>query len=100
MEYSEFVPYVGLLVGVLGRVIVPWLIKRLQEPNGLNWDWKKAWAQLLTGLLSFLALLAANPQLPTLTWTQALGLGLASAAAGWGFADAGREVKKVARPEG
>lgn len=95
MDFVELAPYIGLALGVLGRVIIPWLILVLTEEPPPVWNWRKVTAQLLTGTLAFIGLVAANPQLPTLTWQQALALALASAAAGWGFADMGREVKKA-----
>lgn len=99
MDTVDYVPYVGLLVGVLGRVVIPWLIAILDSDGPVPWEWRKAGAQILVGGLAFLGLVAANPQLPDLNWQQALALGLATAASGWGFADMGREVKKAATPE-
>lgn len=95
MEFADFVPYIGLAVGVIGRVIIPWLVVKFEEDPPPEWEWRKASAQILTGFLAFLALVAANPQLPTLAWQQALAIGLGSAMAGWGVADMGRETRKA-----
>ncbi len=95
MEFTDLVPYIGLALGVIGRVIVPWLVVKLNEDPPPEWDWRKANAQALTGFLAFLVLVAANPQLPDLAWQQALAIGLGSAMAGWGVSDMGREAKKV-----
>ena len=94
---EQFVPYIGLAVGVVARVILPWLIKRLESPS--PWDWNKAAGQLVAGVLAFITLLAANPTIGEMTWQGALAIGVAAAAGGWGAADIGRTVKKVREKE-
>lgn len=87
-------PYIGLVLGVAGRVFIPWYVERIRSGE-IEWDSSKAMAQLATGALMFLALLAANPDLTDLGWQAALAIGLGSALTGWGVSDIGREVKKA-----
>lgn len=87
-------PYLGLLIGVAGRVLIPWYVARLQRGE-IPWDTNKAKAQLLTGALAFLALLAANPDLSEVGLQGSLAIGLGTAITGWGLSDMGRESKKA-----
>lgn len=92
-NFAPFIPYIGLAIGVFARVILPWWRVRLEE--GGKWDWNMAIGQIIAGVGAFIMLLAANPDLPTMDWRSALGIGLASALGGWGAADIGRTTKKT-----
>lgn len=92
MMDGEMVIYLGAFVGVVARILIPWLMVWLDE--GSKWDWRKAAGQMLSSAGVFLVLVAVNPDLPTLSWQQALALGLSSAAGGWGVADVGRTAQK------
>lgn len=89
-----WMPYAGLALGVIGRVIIPWLIEKLADDT-ITWNWRIVAPQLLTGALAFLGLVAANPALGQMPWPAALALGLGSAAAGWGVASIGRTTQKA-----
>lgn len=99
MDFTELAPYAGLIIGVLGRVVIPWLIMRGNEEPPTPWEWRKVNAQLLAGALALLGLIAAEPNLPNFTFQQALAVGLSAALAGWGVADVGRETKKAVVPQ-
>ena len=93
---GEIVIYAGALVGVLARIVLPWLMIWLRD--GEKWNWRMAAGQLVSSAAAFIALLAANPDLPSFTWQEALAVGLASAAGGWGVADMGRTAQKSREP--
>ena len=90
---ENLIPYIGLAVGVLARSVLPWLQLKLEE--GAKWDWSKAIGQVIAGAGAFIALLAANPNLPDMSWQSAIAIGLTAAIGGWGAADIGRTAKKA-----
>lgn len=95
MEWTQLTPYLGLLLGVMGRILLPWLMTQLE--GDAPWDWRKAAGQVVAGLSALLVLVALNPDLPTLTLQQALAVGLLSSLGGWGVADIGRTAQKAKR---
>ena len=84
-------PWVFLLIGLLGRVFIPWLVVRQQDPENAQWAWKYVWPQALSFVILFLMLplliadLEAVSQIPfQAAWLM-----------GWGAGDIGRKSYKV-----
>lgn len=82
---------ISLFVGVLGRVFIPWLAKRQQDPENAQWSWQYVWPQLLSfGLIVLLLpLVVDNLESIALLEPQAAWL------LGWGAADIGRTTYKA-----
>ena len=91
MEFSQFLPWISLLVGLLGRVFVPWLAVRQQDPENAKWSWKFVWPQLLSFAILFLLLplLVADLEMIIDIPVQAAWL------LGWGAGDIGRKTYKA-----
>ena len=91
-----YLSWIFLLVGLLGRVFIPWLAVRQQDPENAQWAWPYVWPQLLSFGILFLLLpllvadLEAVSQIPY----QAAWL------VGWGAGDIGRKSYKVLASEG
>ena len=45
MEFSQFLPWISLLVGLAGRVFIPWLAIRQQDPENAAWSWPPDWVR-------------------------------------------------------
>jgi len=91
-ELVEVLPYFLFILGVFGRVFLPWLNARRSNPD-LPWSWRMIWPQLVTGLI---VLIVA----PLITGLEALGSlkPVAAYLSGWAAADVGREIDKFLRP--
>ncbi len=91
MDTSLYLGWVGLGLGVISRIFIPWLNARRVNPDEANWSWRFVWPQLIAVLIVFLGLPLA------LSSVGAVGE-LAFAAAwliGWAVADVGRFVDKA-----
>jgi hypothetical protein len=93
LNIDQALPYTLFALGVLSRIFVPWLVARKQDPT-LSWSWRYIWPQLVTSVIVGLVLpliidlaAVANMSLP------------AAYIAGWGAADVGRTLDKVALPQ-
>jgi len=88
---ENILPWVFLFIGLLGRVFIPWLSVRQQDPENAKWSWKYVWPQLLSFAILFLLLpllisdLEAVSDIPF----QAAWL------LGWGAGDVGRKTYKA-----
>lgn len=93
MNLSPAVPYLIFALGVLCRIFVPWLVERKKNPD-LSWSWRFIWPQLVTAVLVAMVL----PIIVDLAAVASLDLPAAHLA-GWGAADVGRTVDKLALPQ-
>ena len=44
---NTFIPWILLFLGVVSRIVVPWLIARRDNPD-LPWKWLYIWPQLIS----------------------------------------------------
>ena len=86
----EILAWISLVIGMLGRVFIPWLVAR-QGDTSLPWEWKFVWPQMLSFLLVILVVPLVIPDLDAIT-----SLGPQAAwLVGWGAADVGRQTYKA-----
>ena len=78
-----------LSLGVIARVVVPWLVARANDPENpeLGWDWKYVWPQLITVIVNLIILPITVPDFTALEGASFQILFLA----GWGASDLGAE---------
>lgn len=93
MEIVPILPYFLFALGVLSRIFVPWLIARKRDPS-LSWSWRFIWPQLVMAAVIGLVL----PLFVDLASVAGMSLP-AAYIAGWGAADVGRTLDKVALPQ-
>lgn len=88
MDASLYLGWVGLGLGVISRIFIPWLNARRVNPDEANWSWRFVWPQLIAVVIVILGL--------PLLLSNVEGIGqLAFAPAyliGWAVADVGRFV--------
>lgn len=88
MDTSLYLGWVGLGLGVISRIFIPWLNARRVNPDEANWSWRYVWPQLIAVVIVILGL--------PLLLSNVEGIGqLAFAPAyliGWAVADVGRFV--------
>lgn len=91
MDISLYLGWVGLLLGVLSRIFIPWLNARRLNPEKADFSWPFVWPQLAAVVIVALGLPLV------ITNIEAVGqLALTSAyLIGWGAADVGRFVDKA-----
>lgn len=92
MDFTSLSPFLAFAAGVLSRVFVPWLVARKQDPS-LSWSWRFIWPQFVTAAVVGLVL----PLIVDLASVAGMSLP-AAYIAGWGAADVGRTVDKLALP--
>jgi len=85
----------SLFVGLIARILVPWLAKRRADPANAKWSWKFVWPQLLSfGIIIILIpLLVGDLNAIANMPYQAAWL------VGWGAADIGRKTWKAMASE-
>lgn len=93
-ELPVWAIYVAFLVGVVGRVAVPYLLKWFTEKSRPAWDWRYLGGQLVGAFIALIPMIVAENFLSTLG---AMSL-LPAFGYGWFAADLGREGDKVVRP--
>jgi hypothetical protein len=93
LNIVQALPYALFALGVLSRIFVPWLVARKQDPT-LSWSWRYIWPQLVTAVIIGLVL----PLFVDLAAVATMALP-AAYIAGWGAADVGRTLDKVALPQ-
>lgn len=92
MDITPFLGWIGLGLGVISRIFVPWLQARRQNPEEAQWSWRYIWPQIagVTIVALLLPLVISD-----LTAIGGMAFG-AAYVVGWGAADMGRFVDKVA----
>ena len=88
MDTSLYLGWIGLGLGVISRIFIPWLNARRVNPETAQWSWRFVWPQLAAVVIVALGL--------PLVLSNVDGVGqLAFAPAylvGWAVADVGRFV--------
>lgn len=91
MEEVIFSGWVGLGLGVLSRVFVPWLNARRANPDEAKWSWRFVWPQIIAVAIVLLLL-------PLLLGTSLESVGdmtfVSAYLSGYAVADIGRLVDK------
>jgi hypothetical protein len=88
-ELAEFWPYIAYAVGVVLRIVLPYLQERID--TGAAFDWRFVVGQLVGAVIGLVPLLGGASFLAELG---AMSVAVALAA-GWGFADGGRTGQKA-----
>ena len=83
--------WVGLGLGLVSRIFVPWLNERRLNPDNAKWSWRYVWPQLIGVVVVVLLLPLVLSNLETIG---ELTFGVAYVA-GWGAADIGRVADKL-----
>lgn len=89
-EWQEFLPYVFYVLGVAGRVVLPYLKARLDADEPFGFDWRYVAGQLVTAVIVLIPLLGSQEYLAQLGGLSYLGTLLV----GWGASDVGRLGQK------
>jgi hypothetical protein len=83
-------PWFLLILGIIARILVPWLIARREDPT-LPWSWHYVWPQLV----SFVVIVLMLPLMVSdLAQVSHLELQFAFLV-GWGAADVGNTGRKL-----
>ena len=43
-----FIGWIGLALGVISRIFVPWLAARRNNPEGADWSWRYLWPPIIS----------------------------------------------------
>ncbi len=78
----------GFVLGVLARVMVPWLVKRYRNPDNAKWSWRYVWPQAL----GFFILLLVTPLVANDVEAVNTMKPVMAYLAGWGVADLGKTL--------
>lgn len=85
------VGYVFMVLGVISRMLIPWLVEIYKAQNGWDWKWKYLRGQLVSTAIVFIGLplligdvSAVNEMAWQLAWL-----------AGYGTAEVGRFIDKA-----
>ena len=88
--FEQVLPYFLFVLGVAGRVFVPYAVRFLEDES--RFDWRYVVAQIVTAFVALLPMVAADVA-SFLANVGALGV-LAAVVYGWFSADLGREIQK------
>lgn len=84
----QYLGWVGLGLGVISRIFIPWLNVRRVNPDEADWSWRYVWPQLIAVVIVALGLplvLSSVESIGQLAFTPAWLIG-------WAVADVGRFV--------
>lgn len=87
-------PYVAYGLGFFGRILIPYLLEKLRQPEPIQFDWMYVRGQLAGALITLIPTLFGSE---LLTQIGALGWAAAFALAYFG-ADIGRGIQKIRTP--
>lgn len=93
--FLSLAPWMALALGLIARVFVPWLAKRLETPQEAKWQWKYVWPQVVAvGLLLLLLPLLVDDLagMSGVPWQLAW-------LSGWAAGDIGRKTYKALAKE-
>lgn len=91
MDFITVVPYLLVVIGAIGRVVVPYVLRMLETEGPLQFDWRYVIGQVI-GVLGALVPLFIEPGfVEGLTDMGYLALILL----GWASGDIGRHVQKA-----
>ena len=91
MEFNTVAPYLFFALGVIGRVVIPYIQARLENNGPLSFDWRYLVGQLLAAVAALIPLIAGDEflsQVGSLSWLGALLYG-------WASGDIGRTLQKA-----
>lgn len=91
MEFETVAPYLFFVVGVIGRVVIPYVKARIDSSEPLSFDWRYLVGQLIGAAVALVPLVAGDEflsQIGSLSWLGAILYG-------WGSGDVGRTLQKV-----
>lgn len=91
MDFETIAPYLFFGLGVVGRVVVPYVQSRIATDGQLSFDWRYLVGQLIAALVALLPMVGGSEfvaELGQLGWLGALLYG-------WGSGDIGRTLQKV-----
>lgn len=86
-----YLGWIGLGVGVLSRIFVPWLNERRLNPDNAKWSWRYVWPQIIAVVVVTLLLPLVISDLESIG---AMAFGPAWLI-GWAAADIGRFADKL-----
>jgi hypothetical protein len=91
MDTTLWLGWVGLVLGLISRIFIPWLNVRRLNPENAQWSWRYVWPQLVSVVIVGLGLPLV------ITNTEVIGLMALTPAylVGWGAADVGRFVDRA-----
>lgn len=87
-------PYVGFVLGLIGRVLIPYLLEKMRSDKPMVFDWIYVRGQLAGAVVALIPTLAGGEllaQIGALGWAAAFGLAYFGA-------DIGRGVQKARTP--
>lgn len=91
MEFETAAPYLFFALGVVGRVVIPYIQERVASNGSLSFDWRYLVGQLLAAFVALVPLVGGSEfvaELGQLGWLGAILYG-------WGSGDIGRTVQKT-----
>jgi hypothetical protein len=88
-KMQPYLPWITLFLGIISRILVPFLLKRRQDPLA-PWDWRYVYGQLITVMVVCLVLPFTIPDLVAITNMAPVEAYIT----GWFVADLGREADK------
>jgi hypothetical protein len=87
----NYLGWIGLGLGLLSRVFVPWLNERRNNPDKAQWSWRYVWPQLIAFGVAVLVLPLVVTDLESIA-----GMSFGPAwLIGWAAADVGRFIDKL-----
>lgn len=97
-QLTPYLPYIGVVLGVLSRAIAPYLVKLYKNTSDkINWEWKYLRGQLILSALAFVVLPLLIPNLgqflANANWQEAWSMG-------WSISAVGRLMDKVVEKNG
>lgn len=91
MEFATVAPYLFFGLGVIGRVVVPYIQAVIASKEPMSFDWRYLVGQLIAALVALIPLVSGSEfvlNLGAMGW-------LAALVYGWGSGDIGRAAQKV-----
>lgn len=95
LQWELIWPWVSLFVGLVARIVVPWLAVRQADPQSADWSWRFVWPMAVSFVLVFLVLPLVIADLSVISSLPYQAAWLM----GWGAADLGRKSYKVLAKE-
>lgn len=90
MDLSIYLGWIGLGLGIISRIFIPWLNERRLNPDEAKWSFRYIWPQIAAVVIAALAL----PLVPSIETVGTMGLAPAYLV-GWGAGDIGRFIDKA-----
>lgn len=91
MEFAKVAPFLFFVVGVIGRVVIPYVQARVASDDPISFDWRYLVGQLIAAFVALIPLISGSEFVASLG---AMGW-LAALVYGWGSGDVGRTAQKA-----